>query len=91
MGYVIDYGQTVVKKSYNTKKQCMNKKSVAIICVIILALSVLFCFRESLYPGDREVTKEALGNMADNIQSGQTIGDAFRAFCEEIITGAEIS
>jgi len=91
LGYTIQYGQTVVKKTYDTKILKKNKKRIGIVCIVILVFAVLFCFRESLYPGDREVTKEALGNMADNIQSGQSIGNAFWVFCDEIIAGADIS
>ena len=89
MGYTIQYGQTVVKKTFDKSKQ--KTKYIAIVCVVILIFTGIFCFRESLYPGDKEITKAALENMADNIQSGQKIGEALRVFCEEIIAGAEIS
>lgn len=91
MGYTIQYGQTVVKKAFDKSKQLRKAKRITTICIVALALAGLFCFREYFYPGDREVTKAALENMADNIESGQSIGKAFHVFCEEIIAGADIS
>lgn len=91
MGYIIQYGQTVVKKSCHQDKKKKIKKRIATACIIIFVFAILICIRESFYPGDRDVTKQALENMADSIQSGQGFGQAFRVFCEEIIAGADIS
>lgn len=91
MGYTIQYGQTAAKKVFHKENRVKRKKIIVLACITLVVISVLFLFRESLYPGDRAVTKEALGNMAQNIQSGESIPEAFRTFCQEIITGADFS
>ena len=89
VGYSIQYGQTIAKK-YCTKST-KKKKYLIYIFISVALVVMLFCFRESFYPGDREVTKAALGTMTENIKSGQSIADAFREFCGDIIAGAEPS
>lgn len=45
---------------------------------------------ENLLPGDPVITGAALDTMVESLQGGLPIGEAFTAFCEEIVAHAQI-
>lgn len=97
MGYRIEYGQTVQREAINeTGSFNIKKKTVYIALIILAAALLLFCaktntVRNLLLPGDPAVTEQALNTFAEQLRAGESIGDAATAFCQEIVTGANIS
>ena len=95
MAYQIDYGGSGMpeKISENTKRKPNMIWPVVCICVM-----ALLCFlypkkamlEKLLIPGDPQVTKEAAKSLIVHLRSGEGITDSLQAFCEEIITHADI-
>lgn len=44
--------------------------------------------RDMLIPGDDTVTLNALSGLMGNLHGGMELGEAIRAFCEEVLNGA---
>lgn len=90
---------------YSVSEDCVCKKKLrvgniagySIICLILFAyLTARFwpagreVMEEALLPGDVTVTRQALVHMAENLRSGEAIGDAVVVFCREIVDGSGI-
>ena len=97
MGYRIEYGQTVKKESINTVQISKNTKAATYTILLITAV-IVFLFivgsdsvRSFLLPGDPPVTEQALNTFAEQVEAGESFGEAAAAFCREIIAGADIS
>lgn len=97
MGYRIEY---VPEAKPFGKREPFGRKILpftAAFLILFMALTVRFWpegrekLEALLLPGDPQVTKHALTQMADNLKSGEAIGDAVITFCKEITNGAALS
>ena len=91
MSYTIKYSPEEVKRYPLVKKQ-RNYKIWIVLCLTFVAI---LCMRiygipDFLIPGDPDITKAAADVMLELIKEGETLGDAFTVFCEEVIHGAGI-
>lgn len=96
MAYQISYGQTMEKNNFQEKHARKNSKLALCIIVFSIVFALLYAagienVKKFLTPGDRDVTETALATFVDVLKKGEGVSSAFRAFCEEIIHGAEIS
>lgn len=96
MSYRIVYGEEPVFKQ--KKIRTGRIAAYTAVCLILFAsLTLKFwpsgaeLLQEVFLPGDAEVTRHALSNMAENLRAGEAIGDAVAVFCREIVDGAKLS
>ena len=89
MGYRIEYNNI---GRHGTKKT--NKRAACIAAVLVLSLVFgaiaiksigLTWVKEVLLPGDPDVTAAALEALAEDLRNGESIADAVKAFCQEIV------
>ena len=94
MGYKIEYGQTVKFVQQKTKDSNKNLKIAVLVLVLALASAFLLrndSVRSFILPGDPSVTEEALNTFADQVRAGEPFKDAAVAFCQDIISNADVS
>lgn len=94
MGYRIEYDGIGAEKYRGHVKWA---RWIAFVCVILLitcAITVktvgLTWVQEVLLPGDPEVTSAALDGLVENLRQGDSLGQAIKAFCEEIIAHGQL-
>ena len=96
MAYRIVYGE---EPEFGKRKSIRMRVVAAytFVCLVLWGLlTVKFwpegreVLEEFLLPGDPAVTRQALSHMAENLRSGEAIGDAVVVFCREIVDGAEL-
>ncbi len=89
MGYRIAYSSIGKRLKRNRKKSTAVVAVLVIMILVIGAIAVksigLTWVKEVLLPGDPNVTAAALEDLAENLRNGESIGDAIRVFCQEII------
>ena len=95
MGYRIDYttGQAQREKLSVLPKKAVAKVSGILGTLLVLAMIFGLCgeqIKNFLLPGDPVVTETALQEMAVDIREGEDFRDAFAAFCQKIIDGADL-
>ena len=86
MAYRIFYGP-------NRKRKQMAKRYL-LLAMMVGLLAAVWLVKEagiSILPGDPAVTASALEQMVSSVSSGEPVGEAFFAFCTEIIDGADLS
>lgn len=93
MAYRIDYGPL---KYHSKKKKSIHWVLYASAVMVLLLIGMnLFGARnaiaKNLLPGDPAVTAMALDNMVHNLREGETFGQVFTCFCQEILNGANLS
>lgn len=87
MGYRIDY-DIKNRRKYPESTQIKGKWllpaviAVGVVLIFTIARKQLF---QSLLPGRSEQTAQALEVMAQQLQEGAPLKDAFAAFCKEVI------
>lgn len=97
MSYRIVYGEEPVR--WQRKSMRVGRIAAYTTVCLILFASLTWKFwpagaevlQEVFLPGDADVTRQALSNMAENLRAGEAIGDAVAVFCREIVDGAQIS
>lgn len=87
MAYQIKYPS---KRKYPGRNRFRNfswKRWAAIGVAVAVLVGTLWFLGDNgyLFSGNREVTGRALDNMIQQVGEGQSIGQAFAAFCREII------
>ena len=93
MSYQIQY-KSVGQKKYTKHKlpfRLSRKRTVLLLAVTAL-IFISLCFSRVRYlfiPGDPEVTEQAISNMVEALRSGESVGDAVTAFCQEIINNGK--
>ncbi len=94
MGYRIEYGQTITKVKLKEKVRNIRiewlLKTIAAGCVLLF-LAFLWGkenVRTFFIPGDPDVTGHAAKCFVEDVRNGESISDAFAAFCMEIIENA---
>ncbi len=93
MSYNITYDPQQ-KKRYPAKRKPSKGPYRAAVLLLLAALALLLAnprlskpLRNFLLPGDPQVTKTAIDSMAEDLRTGESLGDAVTAFCREIIHG----
>lgn len=91
MGYRITYENgTIRKKTVRTWRIHWKRWSVAMASVALALMLILpggrLAIRDLLLPGDEAVTAAALEGMIEDIQDGDSVGEALETFCREILT-----
>ena len=93
MAYRVEYGKNPkYSVPYNKRKWA---RVMLVIGIIIAGAAAGFYAAQvvglqHLLPGDPVVTGTALDTMVENLRSGLPAGEAFSAFCQEIIAHAQI-
>ena len=80
-----------------TFRESEKKKQVATIyrwvsaAIILLALTMLSRsgYLDFLIPGDKTVTKQAFVSFVNDVSEGEGMKNAFTAFCQEVLDGAQ--
>lgn len=93
MAYRIEYGKN--RKYKGIQKQRRWGSVLAALGIITAVACMCFCVvnyvgLDSLLPGDPAVTGAALDTLVENWQEGMSVGEAFTAFCQEIVANAQI-
>ena len=97
MAYRIDY-------TVNTKYQPtpawqwdkLAKMAVTFFLIFLLATAIFWpegrlALQQMVLPCDTEVTAQAFSAMLDQIRGGEALDEAVVAFCQEILSSAELS
>lgn len=94
MGYQIKYDAIGVKKQRKHLNWRRWVVSISILLLIAGAITVktvgLTWVQEVLLPGDPEVTAMALESLVEDLRGGDTLGQAIKAFCEEIMANGHL-
>ena len=96
MGYRIQYGETATKE-FLTEASAKGKTAIRAISVLIVCCILLFVLFgkfdkviDAVVPGDKDVTKAAFSGFVDDLRQGDSVTQAFAAFCREIVDNANI-
>ena len=87
MSYRIDY-DIKNRRKYPESTQNNGKwllPAVIAVCTVLIFAMIGKQLFPSLLPGRSEQTAQALESMAQQLQEGAPIKDAFAAFCREVI------
>ena len=85
MGYRIAYSE---ETSHKFPEKIRKKKPLLWVATGALLIGLLAGGWKLLLPGNPEVTRTALANLAEDIRGGESLGQAVTAFCQEIIDNA---
>ena len=95
MGYRIEYDGIGIQKRRGEIKW---RGWITLVCVLLLVVGAITVktvglqwVQEVLLPGDPDVTAAALEGLVDDLRQGDALGQAIRAFCEEIIANGQLS
>lgn len=93
MAYRIQYNRDMMKK-YPEKRKKRTGKGVAVLMLAAIVISAALwnkgeLVRRLFVPGDSVQTGEAVSDLVDDIREGESVKDAFVAFCLEIIKHAQ--
>lgn len=91
MAYRIVYGPEP-KKRTNPPLGQLRIQVLTAVFLLIFVLAVKYGWPEGtaalqrvLLPGEPSVTQQALEGMVSDLQEGEPLGEAFTAFCQQII------
>lgn len=88
MSYSIEYNPEL-KKRYPAIKNYRKKPQLLVLVLLLISVVtytfIHFNIIQYIIPGDTEATIAAFSTMVDKIGGGDTVGDAFFAFCRDII------
>ena len=99
MAYRVEYGAKEPKKTPRASKIFSQIRiqlfTAAFLLVFLLGVRQSWPegtakLKEFLLPGKPATTETALQNFITNLKEGSDIGEAFTAFCEEIIDHAQL-
>ncbi len=92
MSYRIEYGPDIPPQY---REKSTSGRLQTMICVFLLLFALLvrqffpagtMALRTFLLPGSPSVTQQALDELVRDVHDGEAFGDAFTAFCEQIIS-----
>ncbi len=91
MAYRIEYGAPVPQR-YQKKNHPQRLQILTAACLLVFVILVWQFFpagsdmlRTVLIPSGKSVTQSALDGFVSNIQCGESVRDAFFAFCTQIL------
>ena len=95
MSYAIRYDAGTTKKyPLKRKKYTKHRKGLLIVGFLLAIVLLSACItpvRRFLLPGDPVVTESAIIKMADELQAGEGLQEAFSTFCQEVIRGSSVN
>lgn len=95
VAYQIQYGTDAVRTELCEFNKSTRKGKIRASVILIFILSGLLISQfDSIYnlliPGNKEVTIAATRSMIENVQTGESVVQAFTSFCMEIIGSANL-
>ena len=91
MAYRIEYGPPIPAR-YRKADNPQRLQVMTATCLLLFIMIVKAWFpagvqklQQILLPGTPSATQQALDTLVTDMRRGETFGDAFTAFCEEII------
>ena len=91
MSYRIEYGPAIPQQ-YIKRRNPVRLQVMTAACLLLFSLLVRQFFpagvqelRRVLLPDVPTITQEALDTMMDDLRDGESLGDAFTAFCTYVI------
>ena len=96
MSYRITYPSFGEEKKLPVRRErWAGVAAVALVVILVFgAIAVkntgLTWVQTYLLPGDPAVTAAALDGMVEDLRNGESLGEAVKTFCEEIIAHADI-
>lgn len=87
MSYQIQY-ESEKNRQYPIKTNRLSVKRIVItatIAVLVICLLSSPSFKRFIIPGDPKITGAAFSRMIDDLQNGDTVGEAITTFCREIV------
>lgn len=91
MGYRVVYGQ-MPRVEKRRSGRPLRLQALTAVFLLVFTLTVRQAWpegqkvlRQFLIPGEPTVTEEAFRDMLEDIQQGESIGDAVTAFCTQIV------
>ena len=94
MGYKIDYGPWGKTEAAWHRRTHRKKMRAFLVVLIAAVLTVLLLRADSgkvqqlLIPGNPEITAAAFSQLTEDVKAGEAVGDAFGAFCKQIIANS---
>lgn len=91
MGYRIVYGPMPKEIECNRPSPLrLQAMTAAFLLAFVIGVRLFYpegtaLLQDLLLPGGKTVTEEALTGMISGLQNGEPLGEAFTAFCQEII------
>lgn len=89
MAYRITYGPKVRGEKQRPKRRFWIFAAAVVLVLILYAAGTGETLKNWLLPGDAAVTEQALQTFAQQLEEGESLGDAFACFCREIIENAQ--
>ena len=93
MSYRVDYNPEMKNRypsAFRIKKKLPMKPILISVAAIAVCGGILFSgMLRFLIPGDAAVTTAAFSGMVDDIGAGESVRQAFLAFCKEIMIHAK--
>lgn len=94
MAYIIEYEGQVCER-FTPKEKCPLKPKRLIVLSFLVVLFVVWIITpvrvavlDLILPGDGAVTRQAAGDMFQQLKDGQPFREAFSEFCIEIFENA---
>ena len=97
MAYRIDYTEnTKYQPTFAWQWDKLAKLTVIFFLIFLLATAIFWpvgrlALQQMVLPCDTEVTTQAFAAMLDQIRGGEALDEAVVAFCQEILSSAELS
>ncbi len=94
MSYRVEYEKIGNISDQKRKNRTSTVAAVLVALLVLGAIAVktvgLNWVKEVLLPGDPDVTAAALEGMVENLRSGESLLDAIKTFCREIMEHASL-
>ena len=92
MGYRMEYGSWNRKSVYKQYNKCGKRYGVLLLIpVLVVAYFYKTQIINYLIPGDPKATKKAVSTFVSEMKAGESVSNAFGAFCEIIIDESGVS
>lgn len=90
MAYRITYGPKIRAEKRQPKSRGWMIAAVGALAIVLYVAGAWDTLKDWLLPGDAAVTESALQTLTQQVEEGVDLGQAFAAFCREIIENAQI-
>ena len=92
LSYRIEYGPAITPQYQTKPKRRARHRVLTALWLLIFVLLVKQCFpsgvqtlRQLLLPASHSITQQALDQLVMEVRDGESFGQAFTAFCQQII------